>query len=472
MPERPDIGATMRAWLERYRGEPASFVREMLGVMPDPWQAALMAAVARGERRVSVRSGHGVGKSSVAAWLALWHILTRYPQKTIVTAPTGSQLYDALFAELKRWARELPPLLAPLLDVKSDRIELAAAPAESFISARTSRAETPEALQGVHSEHVLLIADEASGIPEPVFAAAAGSMSGHSACTILLGNPTRGSGFFFDTHHRLKQGWWTLQVSCADCPRVSPAFIDEMAARYGTESNAFRVRVLGEFPRRDDDTVIPLELVEAAMHRDVAGAPTASAVWGLDVARFGSDASALAIRRGNVVSEVRTWRGLDLMQTCGAVKHEYDGLAPEERPAEILVDSIGLGAGVCDRLRELGLPARGVNVAESPSLGATYANLRAELWFRLKAWLEARDCRIPKDEALFAELTAPRYAFTSSGKMKVEAKDDLKRRGLPSPDRADALCLTLATDAATALYGAAPGRGWNAPLRRHIRGVV
>jgi phage terminase large subunit len=253
---------------------------------------------------------------------------------------------------------------------------------------------------------------------------------------------------------------------------VSPAFIDEMAARYGTESNAFRVRVLGEFPRRDDDTVIPLELVEAAMHRDVAGAPTASAVWGLDVARFGSDASALAIRRGNVVSEVRTWRGLDLMQTCGAVKHEYDGLAPEERPAEILVDSIGLGAGVCDRLRELGLPARGVNVAESPSLGATYANLRAELWFRLKAWLEARDCRIPKDEALFAELTAPRYAFTSSGKMKVEAKDDLKRRGLPSPDRADALCLTLATDAATALYGAAPGRGWNAPLRRHIRGVV
>jgi hypothetical protein len=204
----------------------------------------------------------------------------------------------------------------------------------------------------------------------------------------------------------------------------------------------------------------------------VTGSPSAPEIWGLDVARFGSDSSALARRRGNVVSEVRTWRGLDLMQTCGVVKHEYDSLPVEARPAEILVDSIGLGAGVCDRLRELGLPARGINVAESPSLGATYANLRAELWFRLKGWLEARDCRIPKDEALFAELAAPRYAFTSSGRMKVEAKEDLKRRGLPSPDRADALCLTLATDAATALYGAAPGRGWNAPLRRHIRGVV
>jgi len=472
MADLPNITATMRAWLTRYRGDPASFVRDMLGVMPDPWQAALMRAVAAVERRVSVRSGHGVGESSVASWLALWHILTRYPQKTIITAPTGSQLYDALFAELKRWARELPPLLAPLLDVKSDRIELAAAPAESFISARTSRAQTPEALQGVHAEHVLLIADEASGIPEAVFEAAAGSMSGHSACTILLGNPTRGSGFFFDTHNRLKAGWWTLKVSCADCSRVSAAYLDEMAARYGADSNAYRVRVLGEFPLRDDDTVIPLELVEAAMHRDVEGSVSAPAVWGLDVARFGADASALAKRRGNVVSEVRTWRGLDLMQTCGVVKHDYDSLPREERPAEILVDSIGLGAGVCDRLRELGLPARGINVAESPSLGATYANLRAELWFRLKGWLEARDCRIPKDEALFGELVAPRYGFTSSGRMKVEAKEDLKRRGLPSSDRADALCLTLATEAATALYGTAAGRGWNAPVRRQIKGLV
>ncbi len=121
MPD-PTLTATMHSWLGRYRGDPASFVRDMLGVAPDPWQAALMRAVAAGERRVSVRSGHGVGKSSVASWLALWHILTRYPQKTIITAPTGSQLYYALFAELKRWARELPPLLAPLLDIKSDRI--------------------------------------------------------------------------------------------------------------------------------------------------------------------------------------------------------------------------------------------------------------------------------------------------------------------------------------------------------------
>jgi hypothetical protein len=448
------------------------FVREVLGVEPDEWQCKLMDAVAAGERQISVRSGHGVGKSTVASWLAIWHILVWYPQKTVITAPTGSQLYDALFSEVKSWVNLLPEWARELLDVRAERIELVAAPAESFISARTSRAETPEALQGVHSDRVLLIADEASGIPEAVFDAAGGSMSGHTACTILLGNPTRGSGFFYDTHNKLKDRWWTLRVSCADSPRVSPEYIEGAKARYGEESNAYRVRVLGEFPLRDDDTVVPLELVEAAMNRDVSGNPTAPVIWGLDVARFGSDASALAKRQGSIVHEVRTWRGLDLMQTCGVVKSEYDATFGAMRPTEILVDSIGLGAGVCDRLRELGLPARGINVSESPSMGELYTNLRAELWFRLKGWLEARDCRLPNEEGLFAELVSPRYSFASNGKRKVESKDEMKRRGLPSPDKADALCLTMATDAATALYGVAAGGGWNKPLRRMIKGVV
>jgi hypothetical protein len=467
-----DAKAALEQWFHRYKDEPVLFVREVLGVEPDPWQAELMEAVRDGERRISVRSGHGVGKSSVASWLAIWHTLFRFPQKTVVTAPTSSQLFDALFAEIKAWIGYLPDPIKVLLDVKADRIELAASPAESFIAAKTSRSEQPEALQGVHSKHVLLIADEASGIPEAVFEAASGSMSGDEACTMLLGNPTRGSGYFYDTQTRLKEFWWTRRVSCVDSPRVSREYVAEQAQKYGEESNAYRVRVLGEFPLKDDDTVIPLELVESAMHRDVVGNPNAKAIWGLDVARFGTDSSCLAKRSGNVITEVRLWRGLDLMQTVGVVKSEYDGLPLDLRPAEILVDSIGLGAGVCDRLRELGLPARGVNVSESPAMKTLYANLRAELWFTLKGWLEKRDVKIPKDEALFAELVAPKYAFMSNGKMKVESKEEMKRRGLGSPDRADALCLTLATDASTALYGTSYAGNWNRPIRRNIRGVV
>lgn len=460
-------------FLATYTHEPVRFVREVLGVPPDKWQAEFLTAIARGHRRISVRSGHGVGKSTAAAWAMLWWLITRYPLKIVVTAPTSSQLYDALFAEVKRWVKELPKILSELIEVKQDRLELKASPTESFISARTSRAEQPEALAGVHSEHVMLIADEASGVPEQVFEAAAGSMSGHSAVTILLGNPVRSSGLFHDTHHRLKDKWWTLRVSCADSPRVSKAYIEEMKARYGEDSNAYRVRVLGEFPRGDDDTIIPIELVDAARERDVAEEKFAPLVWGLDVARFGSDSSALCKRKGNTVIEpIRLWRNLDLMQLTGAVKAEYDALLPSERPTEILVDSIGLGAGVVDRLRELKLPARGINVSESPALGHTYRNLRAELWHRAKAWLERRDCRMPRDERLANELVSVRYTFTSGGKIQVESKDDMRRRGLHSPDAADAFVLTFASDAATALYGVSVSGGWASQIRRSVKGVV
>ena len=456
-------------FLLTYRNDPVAFVVDVLGVEPDEWQKDFLRAVASGHRRISIRSGHGVGKSTGASWAMLWYLLTRYPVKIVVTAPTSSQLYDALFAEVKRWVKALPPALAELLEAKQERIELKSSPTEAFISARTSRAEQPEALQGIHSDNVMLIADEASGVPEQVFEAAAGSMSGHAATTILLGNPVRSSGFFYDTHHRLASEWWTRRVSCADSPRVSPAYLAEMQSRYGEESNAYRVRVLGEFPRSDDDTIIPMELLEAAIHRDVARSDVAQTVWGLDVARFGSDSSALCKRAGNAVLEpVRRWRGLDLMQLTGAVVAEYEALTHEERPVEILVDSIGLGAGVVDRLRELNLPARGINVSESPAMGGTYRNLRAELWYKAKAWFEKRDCKLPKDEQLVAELATVRYKFSSNGKTQVEGKDEIRRRGLASPDLADAFVLTFASDAATVSYGTSYNSPWSKPLRRAI----
>jgi len=314
------------------------------------------------------------------------------------------------------------------------------------------------------------VVDEASGVPEQVFEAAAGSMSGHSAVTIMLSNPTRSSGTFFESQTRLAGSWWTRRWSCVDSPLVSTEFVDEMRMRYGEESNAFRIRVLGEFPMADDDTIIPFHLIEAATNRDIVLDEGAPVVWGLDVARFGTDKTALAKRQGNVVTEVSRWQGLDLMQTTGRVKAEYDGLPSNLRPREIMVDVIGMGGGVVDRLRELGLPVRGVNVAESPSMGDTYVNLRAELWFKVRGWLEQRNAKLPKDEQLIAELASIRYAFVSSGKMKAESKDDMKRRGLPSPDIADAVCLTLASDAATAMGGKMST--WGKSLRRNLRGIA
>jgi len=454
----------------RYRDDPALFVTEVLGATPYPYQAEFLNALATGERKMSVRSGHGTGKSTTASWAMLWFVLLRFPNKVVVTAPTSGQLFDALFAELKRWINELPDQLKVLLTVKADRVELTAASSEAFISARTSRAETPEALAGVHSANVLLVVDEASGVPEKVFEAAAGSMSGHAATTILMSNPTRSSGTFFESQTRMASSWWTRRWSCVDSPLVSEEFVDEMRARYGEESNAFRIRVLGEFPMADDDTIIPFHLADSAIKRDIEVTPDAKPIWGLDVARFGADKTALCKRYGNVVTEISSWQGLDLMQTVGRVMAEYEGLSPSMRPSEILVDSIGVGGGVVDRLRELGAPVRGINVGEAPAMGGTYMNLRAELWFKTKGWLEDRSCKIPNDDQLLAELTSIRYAFTPSGKMKAESKDDMRKRGLKSPDLADALCLTMASDAATALSGSMST--WKKEIRRNLRGIA
>jgi hypothetical protein len=442
-----------QSFLARYRDDPAGFSEYVVGMKPLDWQREVMDAIASGERLLSLRSGHGVGKSSCAAVLILWFILTRFPVKIVVTAPTASQLFDALFAELKSRLKEMPPAISNLLEATSDRVVLKSSPSEAFCSARTSSKERPEALAGVHSANVLLVADEASGIPEEVFESAAGSLSGTNAHTLLLGNPVRASGFFYRTQTELADRWWTRKVSCLDSPLVSQDFIEDMKSRYGEDSNAFRVRVLGEFSIADDDTYIPLHLIESAVHRDIDDSPSAAVVWGLDPARFGSDRSALAKRRGGKLIEIKSWRDKSTMELAGIVVDEYETAKFSDRPTEICVDSIGIGAGVVDRLMELDLPARGVNVAESASMSQKYMRLRDELWGKAREWFEARECVIPNDDQLIHELAAPRFAFTSTGKIKIESKDEMRKRGIRSPDLADSFCLTLASNAIIGVHG-------------------
>ena len=442
----------IKSKLIQYRTDPVAFVTEVIGLTPDTWQAEALNAIVKHDK-VSIRSGHGVGKSTLLSWVCLWHLSTRSGDscKLPMTAPTAHQLSDVLMSEISQNYRRMPEWYRDQLSLKSDRVEVVGKEQECFAVARTSRRENPEALQGFHASSggLLFIIDEASGVDEKVFETAQGSLSTSGAKVIMTGNPTRTQGYFYDSFHGDRDRWYTMKVSCTDSKNVDPAFVEDMKQKYTEDSSVYRVRVLGEFDTEQGDTVIPLSLIENAVERQVEVNPNSAVVWGLDCARMGGDRTALCKRKGNTLLEPITWwTGKDLMQTCGLVVAEYKRLEnfPDELPEEICVDSIGIGAGVCDRLAELGLPVRGVCVSERPSTdGKTYNRLRDELWFRAREWFEQRDCRIPQAcEELVAELSLPTYHFTSLGKMQVEGKDNMKKRGVRSPDLADAFCLTLA----------------------------
>lgn len=429
-----------RAWLKS-ANNPLLFVTDVLGATPEPWQAEALRLIGQFDR-VSIRAGHGVGKTAVLAWVCYWFMLTRMPFKIPVTANSQDQLRDVVWAELRKWHGRLPEPLKAEIELSAERVHLKGAP-ECFAVARTSSKDNPESLQGFHEDNLLFLIEEASGIEDIVFEVAQGALSTPGAKVLMFGNPTRPSGYFHATHTTLRERWKTMRVSSEDVPRAR-GHIDDIIATYGRESNAYRVRVLGEFPETGDDTVIPLHHCENAVKRDVK--PTHfRPTWGLDVARFGDDRTALCKRVGNTVTEpLKWWHQKDTMQVAGLIVDEWKGTHEQDRPSEILVDVIGLGAGVVDRLRELEMPVRGVNVGESAAVSDRFMRRRDELWFAARDWLSAGDCKLPDDDALIAELTGPKYQITSSGKVKVEGKDEMKKRGLRSPDLADAFILTFA----------------------------
>ena len=438
--------------LEHYANHPADFVKEILRPQKtkecpnglEKWQEEELVALAV-EDRISIRSGHGVGKTTWLSWIILWFMTTRYPTKVGVTAPTSHQLEDALIAELTYWLRRMPNAFKKEFDLKEGKLLLkdGKAKTDSFCTFKTARKEQPEALQGLHSKNMLFIIDESSGVDDLIFEVSEGSLSTSGAKVVMTSNPTRTSGYFYDSHHRMKHRWRTRKVSCLESSQVDSQYVEDMKLKYGEDSNVYRVRVLGEFPLADEDCVIPLSLVESAAIRDVKPLLNKMPVWGLDVARYGKCKTALVKRWGNQIMEVKTIAQRDTMEVAGWTMHEWEETDYDMRPSVISVDAIGLGAGVADRLLELGLPVIAVNVGEAPSGRGQFANLRAELWWRAREWLEERDTSL-KDEDLAAELTCVIYKYTSSGKIQIEGKREMLERGVASPDMADAFVLTFA----------------------------
>lgn len=425
--------------LKGWKSDPVLFVEELLGATPEPWQAEVLRALPD-NYRIAVKSGHGVGKSTLFAWAVLWFLITHAPAKVPCTAPTAHQLKDILWSEIRKWRDKMPDYFKKGIEITSDKVFTTE---DNFAVARTARRENPDAFQGFHADNLLFIGDEASGIEEVIFEVAQGALSTKGARILLAGNPTKTSGYFFRCFNVNQNNWYTKTVSCFDSSRVDNAYIESCKAEYGENSNFYRVRVLGEFPASGDMQFIPMDVVERCMAMDDITSHSFPLVMGLDVARHGDDRSVLVARRGRKVLWVEPWRIDDLVTLANKVE-EIVKQYPEVK--QLSIDTVGMGQGVYDILMRRGCNRilEPVNAGSRP-IDDKYFNKRAEMWDKMRqALVEGTD--LPKSEELKVDLVGLQYDYNAKQQLVLEKKSDMKKRGLKSPDLADALALTYAHD--------------------------
>ncbi|MBN4064362.1 DEAD/DEAH box helicase family protein [Dehalococcoides mccartyi] len=428
-----------------WAGDPVRFTSETLGANPWSKQVEILEAI-RDNVRVAVRSCNGSGKTYIAAHVVLWWLMCHTDAIVITTAPTAHQVRNILWREIRRAYHQNSGVIGGTLLRTS--LELGDKHYAQGLST-----DTPERFQGFHEGHILFVVDEASGVREGIFEAIEGSMTSAGAKVLLLGNPTSLKGTFYDAFHKRRGLWKTIHISAFDTPNlvknevvlpmlVTPKWVADAETNWGTESYLYQVRVMGEFPSESEDTLIPLKMVERAAAKD-AGCDGSSGVVevGVDVARFGSDRTAICVRRGEEIVSLDSFGSLDTMNTAGRVAN----VARKYSPAAIRIDEIGIGAGVVDRLTELKIPnIEGVNVARRASKPEQFANLRAELFDGLRDRFISERMKIPNDADLISQLASIKYLFTSSGQMRIEGKDELRSRGERSPDLADSVMLAFA----------------------------
>lgn len=411
---------------------------------PDPWQQEILLAISDKiitvdeAVQVAVRSGHTVGKTTLIAWIILWFISTRPHPQIVVTSNTETQLNTKTWRELAKWHRRA--VNKDWFEWTATRFYHKAHPETWFASAIPWSQNRPEAFAGTHERHVLMIFDEASAIPDVIWETAEGSMNTPGAMWVVFGNPTQNSGRFFECFGRFKHRWITREIDSRESRRADQKKIAEWIADYGEDSDFVRVRVRGLPPRAGANQFIPSDVVEVCKRYKAEGYEIQAKILGVDVARYGDDQSVIVRRQGRKIEQPKKYRGLDTMQLADKVAEEIKAWSSEY----VMVDGVGVGAGVIDRLRQLGCrDIIEVNAGGKPRDDKEYANVRAEMWGTMRDALKA-GLELPDDRELAEELCQPEYYFTNKQQLILEKKEDMKGRGLASPDNADALALTFA----------------------------
>lgn len=447
-------------FVQTIQHDPKLFVDQILGCNLWQRQTDIIESVAK-NRRTTVRSSHGIGKSYIAARTALWFLYSHPDSKVITTAPSFRQVEDILWREMRvAHAKSKYDLggkmLQTTLNLDNDWFALGLS------------TDQPDRFQGFHAVDILLIIDEAAGVKEDIFNASEGIVSSDHSRVLYIGNPTNLSGAFYNSFKL--ENWNKIHISAFDTPNfttfgitlddirsntwlpkitselpapylVSPEWVYDKYLSWGEGNPMWESRVLGNFPQQGEDTLIPLIKIEEAITRQIENKPEDIEVIGVDVARFGSDKTIFVYRKGTKVLDMKEFSHMDLMSTAQAL-NTYIGMHPM---ASVNIDEIGLGAGLVDRIKQMNpmKNIQGVNVGNPSKNNEMFINIRAESYWALRDRFVNGDIQLPNDEQLMAELASIKYKFTPRGQIQIESKDDMKKRGMHSPDKSDALMLSF-----------------------------
>lgn len=400
--------------------------------------------------RIARASGHGIGKSALIAMLVKWGLDTCDDCKIIVTANTESQLLTKTSPEIMKWHN---------LAITRDWFKASATKLASVVAGHSENwradlvtwsKDNTEAFQGLHNKgkRIIVIYDEASGIAQKVWEVTLGALTdeGTEIIWLAFGNPTQNTGGFRECFGRFRNLWNVKGIDSRTVEGTNKAYLDELVATYGEDSDIVKVRVRGLFPSASSMQFIGSDIVEAARKRTVAIDLSDALVMGVDVARFGDDNSTIYFRRGRDARSIppQRFHGLDTMQLAAKALE----LCRFHRADMINVDEGGIGAGVVDRLKQMGAPVVGVQFGAKPlgqvrlGEGVKVANRRAEIWAILREWLPGG--AIPDDQVLNDDLIGVEYSYDARDAILLEKKEHMKARGLASPDDGDGLALTFA----------------------------
>lgn len=484
-----DIQQQLVAAAARYELDPLGFVRfafpwgrkgtdleSFLG--PEQWQEDILCEI--GDRlqknpheviRVAVASGHGIGKSSLISMLINWSMSTMRDANGVVTAGKEDQLRTKTWPEVAKWHR---------LSLFREWFKLPATSMHStiqrhattwHIDATAWNAVRPEAFAGLHNfgKRILVIYDEASAVDDKIWETTEGALTDKDTQIIWIAfsNPTKNTGRFRECFGRFKHRWINKQIDSRTVGITNKEQIQEWIDDYGEESDFVKVRVRGQFPSASSLQFIGSDLVTGAIKREASCAIDDALIMGVDVARFGDDSSVIAFRKGRDATIIawEKFRGIDTMQLAARVA----ALIEEHHVDAVFVDEGGIGGGVVDRLRMLNVDVFGVNFSSKADYaykaadGAKYANKRAEMWGIMRSWLPGGT--IPDDQDLVNGLTAVEYGYNMDNAILLERKEFMKKRGLASPDEADALALTFAMPVLTHDFAGIPGGNPNSRIQ-------